>query len=97
MLFKEAAKSYNIALQDNSHTKELKFTTPEMLRDRTSYDPKELHHDGSKKKTGKRHVTWFNPSFIKNVASNVEHKFLPFYLHVSHQMISSTRSPTRKR
>ena len=78
-LFEEAAKPYNRALKDNGHRRELKFTTPSKPTDRTSHDSKDPRHNEPKKKTRKRNVTWFNPPFSKNVATNVENKFFyPF-------------------
>ena len=66
------------ALKDNGHRRELKFTVPPTPRDRTSYDPKEIRHVEPNKKTRKRNVTWFNPPFSKNVATNVGNKFCTF-------------------
>ena len=74
-LFEEAAKPYNRALKDNGHRRELKFTTSPKPKDRTNHDPKDPRHKEPKKKTRKRNITWFNPPFRKNVATNVGNKF----------------------
>ena len=43
--------------------------------DRTNHDPKDPCHNEPKKKIRKRNITWFNPPFSKNVATNVGNKF----------------------
>ena len=40
-----------------------------------SHDPKDPRHNEPMKKIRKRNVTWFNPPFSKNVATNVGNKF----------------------
>ena len=74
-LFEEAVKPYNRALKENGHRKELKFTTSPKPTDRTNHDPKDPRHNEPKKKIRRRNITWFNPPFSKNVATNVGNKF----------------------
>ena len=79
-LFEEAVKPYNRALKENGHRKELKFTTSPKITDRTNHDPKDPRDNEPKKKIRRRNITWFNPPFSKNVATNVGNKFFTLFI-----------------
>ncbi|GFR72572.1 inositol hexakisphosphate and diphosphoinositol-pentakisphosphate kinase 2 [Elysia marginata] len=84
-IFEEAASTYNAALKQNGHTKQLSFvgnksseindnvanTTLNETTDKTSQQraTKGAGH------TRKRRITWFNPPFDKSVATNIGKKF----------------------
>ena len=96
-LFEEEAKRYNRALKDNGHRRELKFTTSPKTTDRTSHDPKDPHHDEPKKRQERETSPGSILLSVKMLQPMLETSFLPFYLHASHQIISSTRSSTSTR
>ena len=83
--FKEAAGPYNAALKENGHNYTLKYMLNHNRRENSKANPRtEAHHETEPKHTGcqkrgkntrTRKMTWFNPPFSVNVASNIGKNF----------------------
>ena len=63
-VFEEAAVPYQAALDASGFNHKLKF------------DPNARNKPGGKKRTRKRNITWFNPPWSSNVATNIGKDFL---------------------
>ena len=80
-IFQEAAKPYNNVLKNNGYKEELKNTnkgTIQIKREKTPNvsDPKksEILTNNTKENSNKkrrRNITWFNPTYCKNVAPTI--------------------------
>ena len=83
--FKEAAGPHNAALKENEHNYTLKYTPNHNRHENSKANPRteahhetELKHNGCQKRgqnTRTRKITWFNPPFSMNVATNIGKNF----------------------
>ena len=83
--FREPAGPYNAALKENSHNYTLNYTPTHNRQENSKANPRtEDHHETEPKHTGcqkkrettrSRKITWFNPSFSMNVATNIGKNF----------------------
>ena len=83
--FKEAAVPYNAALKENGHNYTLNYTPNHNRHENSKANPRtEEHHDREPKHTGcqkrgkntrTRKITWLNPPFSMNVATNFGKNF----------------------
>lgn len=64
--FKEAAPPYQEALQKSGNSCTLKFTPPQQQSPEAA----------TKKRKRQRNIIWFNPTFSKNVQTNIGREFL---------------------
>ena len=78
--FLETKQEYETALRNSGHTEELKYQEPWSKYTR------------QRRKTD---ITWFNPPFSSNVATNIGHKFFIYCTDTSHATIYETVKPTR--
>ena len=85
-IFQEAAKPYNNVLKNNGHKEELKYTNKGTIQNKrgetpNDSDPKKSEalinntKENNNNNKRKRKITWFNPPFSRNVATNIGKKF----------------------
>ena len=85
-IFQEAAKPYNNVLKNNGHKEELKYTIKGTIQNKRGERPNDSNPKESEALTNntkennnkkrRRKITWFNPPFSTNVATNIGKKFL---------------------
>ena len=63
-IFEESAPAYNDALRESGYV------------ERVEYMEERKEETGRRKKNRRRNITWYNPPFSKNVATDIAHKFL---------------------
>ena len=83
-IFQEAAKPYNNALKNNGHKEELKYTNKGTFQnkrgitpndsDPQKYEPLTNNTKENSNKKRRMKITWFNPPYSKNVATNIGKK-----------------------
>ena len=79
-IFQEAAKPYNNVLKNNGHKKELKYANKGTIQNKRGETPNDSDPKKSEPLTNntkennekrRRKITWFNPPFSRNVATNI--------------------------
>ena len=94
-IFQEAAKPYNNVLKNNGHMEELKYTNKGTIQNKRGKTPNisdpqksepltnNTKENNNKKK--RRKITWLNPPFSRNVATNIGKKIL----HITQRLLPS--------